>query len=1196
MMLKRSLVLFFGLTMMSAMLLAQTDELVTERLVIENDPARGLPGIQFNYELHSGLAKDVPGPLAFRESSSIPFTGLAVGWQASEDSIDPHGFHIEVRSRDENGNWTDWVHTSGYYSPHESPSGLYWSHLYITEDGSAHDEFDIRFETPDGVSVDFLRISAADARSDETVDRRGGSQLQNNGNVFIPEIITRDEWWGDLPEDQLEPSYTPTQINITHAIVHHTVTQNNPPDPAQVVRQIWEWHVYDNGWLDIGYNFLVDQFGNIYQGRYNPWLNETDIRGAHAGNANSRSVGIAVLGQFHPGASPTPGHPDDRSLRSVEDLIAWRFVQRSLNPLEEADISSSWGTVTIPRISGHRDVMPTACPGDNLWVRLPEIRQNVFLSMDYDIFFVGAEGTAPLDMESDFLTLKAAVDSINTHEFTQDVFLYVTSDLTEDEDIALGVSTNGHSLIIKPYLDVTATIEFTNTAGGAGDAGDRPLIHDHFIIGASQPHEDYLTATHNVIIDGSNTDGGTSRDLTLLGAVTDDVKPVIRVIGNSTNVELKNLNIESRVTETALGQAAVNITNYNDNGTALAPDNIVILNNDIIAPSTIGILFWHYDFPETGIQGAQVVGNDITASHRGINALYLEELTVRENTFNMLAGPNETIGIFLGYAVETENSTFDIARNEFTSLASSGSPGLVAIDLVLGDNATVNVYNNLISGIQLEQDATDMFVYGIRHAAYGDATSHIYYNTVHISELNAITESSIAAFAFERGDGTAPEGTAHLQNNIFYVDETSMPVYGIRRAGTGGVLYSDVNNIFVHENGFTGYYDDADAATLEDWQTVSGGDSMSVAVPVEFQSETNPRLTGSSIGDRNLAAVPIEWIATDIDGRTRSSELPLMPYMGGHEPVVPIVQIQSIAEARQSPAGSHISVIGIITRVRGGQLAIQDETAGLVIRVFTGPLADAIQNEEVHMGDELWVQGTLSETNQLQRIAPGDLELFDIISKGNPVPDPLELTLEQMIAEGSSLQGTLIKVTDVSIDDLGHTDFSRGTFYPLTDPSESEGAVALRVASSAETEIIGEEIPQQPLTIMGTFMQHHPTDPDAGYQILAVLKSDIDALVGVDDETRPLTFKLHQNYPNPFNPSTTIQYTIPEQSNVKIEIFNALGQRVNIIVNGELRQAGHHEVVWEGVDMNGRTVSSGMYMYRITAGEFIDTKRMMFLK
>jgi len=87
------------------------------------------------------------------------------------------------------------------------------------------------------------------------------------------------------------------------------------------------------------------------------------------------------------------------------------------------------------------------------------------------------------------------------------------------------------------------------------------------------------------------------------------------------------------------------------------------------------------------------------------------------------------------------------------------------------------------------------------------------------------------------------------------------------------------------------------------------------------------------------------------------------------------------------------------------------------------------------------------------------------------------------------------------------------------------------------------------------------------------------------------------NHPNPFNPETTISFTIPTNSNVSIEVYNVRGQRVRILLDGntELR-AGHHNIVWNGRDDTGRSMSSGIYLYRIVAGENVATRRMLLLK
>lgn len=101
----------------------------------------------------------------------------------------------------------------------------------------------------------------------------------------------------------------------------------------------------------------------------------------------------------------------------------------------------------------------------------------------------------------------------------------------------------------------------------------------------------------------------------------------------------------------------------------------------------------------------------------------------------------------------------------------------------------------------------------------------------------------------------------------------------------------------------------------------------------------------------------------------------------------------------------------------------------------------------------------------------------------------------------------------------------------------------------------------------------------------------VDTIVGIDDKIiKPDNFRLYQNYPNPFNATTTIRYNLPGASDITIEIFDLLGRKVETLVQGE-QQAGYHQVVW---DAEGK--SSGMYFYRIQAGDFIETRKMVVLK
>jgi hypothetical protein len=94
----------------------------------------------------------------------------------------------------------------------------------------------------------------------------------------------------------------------------------------------------------------------------------------------------------------------------------------------------------------------------------------------------------------------------------------------------------------------------------------------------------------------------------------------------------------------------------------------------------------------------------------------------------------------------------------------------------------------------------------------------------------------------------------------------------------------------------------------------------------------------------------------------------------------------------------------------------------------------------------------------------------------------------------------------------------------------------------------------------------------------------------------PLVYTLEQNYPNPFNPTTQIQFAIPERADVVLEVFDILGRRVATLINNENYPVGVHTVTWNATNQAGLKLSSGMYIYRLQAGSFVQTKRMMLIK
>ena len=116
--------------------------------------------------------------------------------------------------------------------------------------------------------------------------------------------------------------------------------------------------------------------------------------------------------------------------------------------------------------------------------------------------------------------------------------------------------------------------------------------------------------------------------------------------------------------------------------------------------------------------------------------------------------------------------------------------------------------------------------------------------------------------------------------------------------------------------------------------------------------------------------------------------------------------------------------------------------------------------------------------------------------------------------------------------------------------------------------------------------------------VMVDLGGDIDAIMDIKMkaiETPAVTYGLSQNIPNPFNPATLIEYQLAEPGNVHIVIYNLLGQEIRTLVREEMAQ-GHYSVLWDGTNEMGNQVASGVYMYRMSAGDFTQTQRMMLLK
>ena len=188
-----------------------------------------------------------------------------------------------------------------------------------------------------------------------------------------PGIIPRRAWAGtDTGYRRKVPvRFAPA---VRFAVVHHTAGAS-PATPAQsaaMVRAIAVYHVYSNGWDDIGYNFLVDRFGQIFEGRYGGI--DRPVIGAHAEGFNDGSVGVALIGTY------SAASPSAAARAALVRLLAWRLDIAHVDPLSRVTFASGGNPeyragkrVTLRAISGHRDTGYTSCPGNRAYALLPTI-------------------------------------------------------------------------------------------------------------------------------------------------------------------------------------------------------------------------------------------------------------------------------------------------------------------------------------------------------------------------------------------------------------------------------------------------------------------------------------------------------------------------------------------------------------------------------------------------------------------------------------------------------------------------------------------------------------------------------------------------------------------------------------------------------------------------------------------------------
>jgi hypothetical protein len=173
------------------------------------------------------------------------------------------------------------------------------------------------------------------------------------------------------------------------------------------VQAIYYYHAVTRGWGDIGYNYLVDRNGNIYEGRYGG----DDVVGAHTARWNTGALGVALLGCYDPGDCSPGQTPSAAALDAITDLVTWTASRRVVDPRQEEPFTNTYNdpSLTLYRLSGHRDYSQyidgqwynaTSCPGEALYNELPALRDEVWSRLpDDDVRFEGHDTPTLLQAE-----------------------------------------------------------------------------------------------------------------------------------------------------------------------------------------------------------------------------------------------------------------------------------------------------------------------------------------------------------------------------------------------------------------------------------------------------------------------------------------------------------------------------------------------------------------------------------------------------------------------------------------------------------------------------------------------------------------------------------------------------------------------------------------------------------------------------
>ncbi len=322
---------------------------------------------------HTAPSTPGTGEVLTPELDTEPFSILGVTWDAG-----PSGVEIAYRVRVD-GAWTDWQSADGDVAADADRAEA------ASADGRdgtdpivalGADGLQLRAAADDG-PVTGLKAVLVDPGS-RAADATAAASVPVPG---APAIVDRAGWGAD---ESLRTCSPDLSANVRAAAIHHTASTNaySAADVPGLIRGFYAYHTRPEsaggrGWCDLGYNFLVDKFGRVFEGRAGGVT--ASVVGVHTGGFNSQTFGIAAIGEY--GAAAVP----DVLTEAIASLVAWKFSIHGIRAGVDVTMVSGGGaskypagtSVSFSTIFAHRDAQLTSCPGQNLYNLLPYLRTRV---------------------------------------------------------------------------------------------------------------------------------------------------------------------------------------------------------------------------------------------------------------------------------------------------------------------------------------------------------------------------------------------------------------------------------------------------------------------------------------------------------------------------------------------------------------------------------------------------------------------------------------------------------------------------------------------------------------------------------------------------------------------------------------------------------------------------------------------------